>query len=56
MTSIFHVGGGIVADSVPAAEDEESLTKARNRMAAVGVNVDDDARDTQTEKMSGEVA
>ena len=52
----FHVGGGIVADSVPAAEYNETLTKARNLMAALGVNVDDYARDTQTEKMSGEVA
>ena len=34
----FNVGGGIVADSVPALEYEESLTKARALLRALGVN------------------
>lgn len=33
----FHVGGGIVADSDPAAEFDETLFKARGLMAALGV-------------------
>ncbi len=33
----FHVGGGIVADSVPQAEYEETLNKARGLFAALGV-------------------
>jgi anthranilate/para-aminobenzoate synthase component I len=33
------VGGGIVADSDPAAEYEETLVKARAMLAALGVNV-----------------
>ncbi|GMU82103.1 MAG: anthranilate synthase component 1 [Planctomycetota bacterium] len=33
----LHVGGGIVADSEPAAEYEETLTKARRILAALGV-------------------
>jgi para-aminobenzoate synthetase component I len=36
----FHVGGGIVADSEPQAEYNETLNKARNLMAALGVDVD----------------
>ena len=35
------VGGGVVADSDPAAEYEETLVKARAMFAALGVNVDD---------------
>ena len=31
----FHVGGGIVADSDPAAEHEETLVKARALVAAL---------------------
>jgi anthranilate/para-aminobenzoate synthase component I len=34
----FNVGGGIVADSVPAREYEESLTKARALLRALSVN------------------
>jgi para-aminobenzoate synthetase component 1 len=32
------VGGGIVADSVPEAEYEETLVKAKAMLAALGVN------------------
>jgi para-aminobenzoate synthetase component 1 len=32
----FHVGGGIVADSTPEAEYEETLVKARGMMRALG--------------------
>jgi para-aminobenzoate synthetase component 1 len=35
----FNVGGGIVADSDPALEYEESLTKARALLRALGVRV-----------------
>ena len=35
------VGGGIVADSHPGDEYEETLVKARAMLAALGVNVDD---------------
>jgi para-aminobenzoate synthetase component I len=35
------VGGGIVADSDPAAEYEETLVKARAMFAALGVSVDE---------------
>lgn len=35
----LHVGGGIVADSEPAAEYEETLTKARRILAALGVDI-----------------
>ncbi|MBN8248791.1 MAG: anthranilate synthase component I family protein [Verrucomicrobia bacterium] len=35
----FHVGAGIVADSDPAAEYEETLAKARGFLAAVGPEV-----------------
>jgi anthranilate/para-aminobenzoate synthase component I len=31
----FHVGAGIVADSVPAAEYEETLAKAGGLLAAL---------------------
>ncbi|MDP2697981.1 aminodeoxychorismate synthase component I [Thalassospira sp.] len=33
----FNVGGGIVADSIPAAEYEETLTKAARLFAALGI-------------------
>jgi para-aminobenzoate synthetase component 1 len=33
----FHAGGGIVADSNPASEYEETLTKARGMIAALGL-------------------
>jgi para-aminobenzoate synthetase component 1 len=36
-TARFNVGGGIVADSSPALEYEESLTKARALLVALGV-------------------
>ena len=32
----FHVGGGIVADSTPEGEYEETLVKARGMMRALG--------------------
>ena len=35
------VGGGIVADSDPAAEYEETLVKATAMLAALGVSADD---------------
>ncbi|MBC8000992.1 MAG: aminodeoxychorismate synthase component I, partial [Opitutaceae bacterium] len=35
----FHVGAGIVADSIPAAEYEETLAKARGFLAAVGMDI-----------------
>ena len=34
----FHAGGGIVADSTPEAEYEETLVKARGMMRALGVS------------------
>ena len=34
-TAYFHVGAGIVADSIPAAEYEETLAKARGFLAAL---------------------
>ncbi len=45
----FHVGGGIVADSDPAAEYRETLDKARALLAAVAL-----ARDAQPEEHKGE--
>lgn len=48
----FHVGGGIVADSMPQAEYIETLNKARSLMGALGVDVDGYLADTKT----GEVA
>ena len=33
----FHAGGGIVADSIPDAEYEETLVKASGMMRALGV-------------------
>ena len=35
-TAIFNVGGGIVIDSVPEDEYEETLTKAKALMSAIG--------------------
>lgn len=35
--AVFHAGGGVVADSVPAAEYAESLDKARALFAAFGI-------------------
>ena len=35
--AIFHAGGGIVADSIPDAEYEETLVKASGMMRALGV-------------------
>lgn len=35
--AVFHAGGGIVADSVPAMEYDESLDKARALFAAFGI-------------------
>lgn len=37
----LHVGAGIVADSDPAAEYEETLTKARRILAALGMDAED---------------
>jgi para-aminobenzoate synthetase component 1 len=36
-TAYFHVGAGIVADSTPAAEYEETLAKARGFLAALNL-------------------
>lgn len=36
-TAYFHVGAGIVADSVPEAEYQETLSKAAGFMAALGL-------------------
>jgi para-aminobenzoate synthetase component 1 len=36
-TASFHVGGGIVADSTPESEYEETLVKASGMMQALGV-------------------
>ncbi len=40
----FQVGGGIVADSTPADEWRETITKARGILAALGLSEDDLAR------------
>jgi para-aminobenzoate synthetase component I len=37
----FHVGGGIVADSTPEGEYEETLVKARGMMRALGLALTD---------------
>ena len=39
-TTYFHVGAGIVADSVPVAEYEETLAKARGFFAALNLPTD----------------
>jgi para-aminobenzoate synthetase component 1 len=39
----FHAGGGVVADSDPAAEYEESLDKARALVRALGAESADEA-------------
>jgi len=36
-TASFHAGGGIVADSTPEGEYEETLVKARGMMRSLGV-------------------
>jgi len=36
----FNVGGGIVADSIPTAEYDETLSKAAKLMAAVGIGAE----------------
>jgi len=36
----FHTGGGIVADSTPDGEYEETLVKARGMMRALGISTD----------------
>ena len=36
-TYYFHAGGGIVADSEPDLEYEETLHKARGMMEALGI-------------------
>jgi anthranilate/para-aminobenzoate synthase component I len=40
----FHVGGGIVADSQPAREYQETLNKARGLMQALGVDTNTPAQ------------
>lgn len=40
----FQVGGGVVADSTPADEWRETITKARGILAALGLNEDDLAK------------
>ncbi|MBK6590484.1 MAG: aminodeoxychorismate synthase component I [Acidobacteria bacterium] len=40
-TATFNVGGGIVIDSDPESEYEETLTKAKALLAAIGVRVAD---------------
>jgi len=37
-TAYFHAGAGIVADSIPAAEYEETLAKAAGFLAALALN------------------
>jgi anthranilate/para-aminobenzoate synthase component I len=34
----FHAGGGVVADSTPSGEYEETLVKASGMMRALGVD------------------
>ena len=43
-TASFHAGGGIVADSTPEAEYEETLVKARGMMLALGVGPNEQGR------------
>jgi para-aminobenzoate synthetase component 1 len=45
-TAYFHVGAGIVADSDPAAEYEETLAKARGFLAALEVKLSRTPRPT----------
>ena len=40
-TAVFNVGGGIIADSVPADEYEETLVKAEALLAAVNAHCDE---------------
>ncbi len=40
----FQVGGGIVADSIPEQEWQETLTKARGICAALGISTEDLAK------------
>jgi anthranilate/para-aminobenzoate synthase component I len=52
-TAYFHVGAGIVADSIPEAEYEETLAKARGFLAALnfaGVGVQASACPSQQAK------
>jgi anthranilate/para-aminobenzoate synthase component I len=44
-TARFNVGGGIVAESDPVAEYEESLVKARALLNALGARLDDERCD-----------
>jgi len=37
-TAYFHVGAGIVADSIPEAEYEETLAKARGFLTALNLH------------------
>lgn len=43
--AVLHAGGGVVADSLPAAEYLECLDKARAMLAAFGVNADYNAHE-----------
>jgi para-aminobenzoate synthetase component 1 len=43
-TARFNVGGGIVAESDPEAEYEESLVKARALLRALGARTDESGR------------
>jgi len=47
-TAYFHVGAGIVADSIPEAEYEETLAKARGFLAALNLQSQPAASPTQS--------
>ena len=51
-TAYFHVGAGIVADSVPEAEYEETLAKARGFLAALELRMNDADVATMTDVRS----
>jgi anthranilate/para-aminobenzoate synthase component I len=52
----FHVGGGIVADSQPRREYQETLNKARGLMDALGVDFASAMADQRQQKKQEKVS
>ncbi len=53
-TAFFHVGAGIVADSIPAAEHEETLAKGRGFLEALNLQGRVEAAQGESRIMNGD--